>query len=354
MSKKLNLGVLIALSAIGLNGCKTLYPKPSEGQLVNLVQAPLAPTANELRAQIKGYGRKIIIEPVETTEKSYQLYSNLINDNLKQLLMSSGNTVVERGLSKKFLAELKAAEARGVYKENGPIIADTAITVKLASLGYSGEFYESSTWKDKDGKSHRDPAYCKFESQAKLFVHVYKIPSMEMVNKYDYDGEESTRIEMNSSRCPINKGTLDGLYRAAISSALKSGTATTMNDLAPSAYIVERRDLGNESLYRVTINGAKGAHAGGKVRFYRKEKNVNPITKDVRVDELLIGEGEITDSIDATGAYVLVKDKAIIDKLMIGDVVKLKHQEACDGVWIFDKCVANPINTSTSLIGNLL
>lgn len=320
------------VSSAFLTGCMSSGVKVADTRPVSVPAAPLAPSAETLKAQMTGSGQKIIISPVEYNAKYEANSASEVYDDLQQRLMKSGNTVVDRELAKKLQDELLAAEKSGKFRTSGPAIADVAIMTKIVGLSYGKSFTQAKYWTDKDGKGHRNDPYCSFSGDAKLHVRAYKIPSMDLINTYEYEGSTSSRTETSNSNCPISEGGILGLYSGAVADAVKSGSFQTINDLAPESYVIERRDDANDpsqSLFRVTISKKHGAMEGATVKFFRKEERITPITNEKRIENVFLGEGEVIEAIDKTGAYVLVDDEQLITNLRIGDVAKLDHGK-CD------------------------
>lgn len=337
--------LLMAVGLIQATGC-TVIPKMDQTQLVQVPAAPLAPTAEELRHQMMGKGQKIVVTPVETTNAAQQPFANSTYEQLMQRMMQTGNTIVDRSLAKKLRSELLAAEQSGVYKSSGPDIASIALMSKIVSIGYDSEFTEAYTTEDDDGDKHYHPARCGYTSNAKLYVRAYRLPAMELINTYTYQGRYYTSTETRSSHCRISKTVRNSYYQTALNKAIRNGSSQTMNDIAPSAYVLERRDAidkESSSLFRITISKTQGAREGIGVRFFRKEKRENPITHDVRYETIFLGEGKITSYIDNTGSYAFVDDKKLIARLRVGDIVKLDH----------NSCLSYEINAFGSCV-NLL
>ena len=86
-------------------------------------------------------------------------------------------------------------------------------------------------------------------------------------------------------------------------------------------------------MFRTTLSSIKGAKEGMKVNFYRREMRTNPLTNEQSVEEVLLTSGEITNTIDSNGSYVLVEKAAEINKLMLGDVVKVEHDRCPEGYY---------------------
>lgn len=343
-----NKSFLVAATILGstlLAGCSTTLKVP-DTHAVSIPEAALAPSAEELTAQISGHGKKIIITPVEYRDSSEKIFADEAYDDLSQRVMKSGNTVVDRSLAAKLKGELLAAEKSGRFRTSGPAIADVAIMPKIAHLSYGKSFHKAQYWTDDKGVAHKTDAYCSYSGSAKMYVRAYKIPSMELINTYEYDGSSSNTSQTNNSSCPLSSGEVAGIISQAFGDAVKSGSPKTLNDLAPDAYVIERRDAtkdASKALFFVTITKKSGAVEGAKVKFFRLEKHITPITNESRIEPVLLGEGEMTSAINTSGSYVQVDDKKLISEIKVGDIAKIDHGKCSeDESEVFGSCVKLP------------
>lgn len=325
--------------AISLTGCGGYLPV-KDTQYVSAPIAELAPTEKQMMAQ----GSKIILSPIEYSDKNTAVFVGAVYDDFSQRLLKSGNVVVDRKLAYKLKGELSAAEKSGRFQTSGPAIADIALMTKIVSLSYSATYHKRKKKKDSKGNTYYRDAYCSFLSKAKLNVRAYKIPSMDLINTYEYEGSNSSRIDMSNKRCSISGQTTYNILKLALEKAVKDGSNKTLNDIAPEAYVIERYDdkddLGESVLYRITISKQQGAIEGAEVNFYHKVKRKNPLTNTSRIEQVLIGQGEITTEIDEQGAYVYVDDEALIKEIKIGDVVKLNRGKCgLTGYQLFGSCI---------------
>lgn len=337
--RKSRVAIVSMVIAIALTGCGGYLPV-KDTQYVSIPVAELAPTQDMLQSS----GAKIILSPIEYSDKNDRVFVDSVYDDLSQRLLKSGNVLVDRKLANKLKNELLAAEQSGRFQTSGPAVADIAMMTKIVSLSYSSTYHKRKKKKDSKGNTYYRDAYCSFRSKAKLNVRAYKIPSMELVNTYEYEGSYKKSIDMRNSRCSISGHTTYNILNAALAKAIKSDSHRTLNDIAPESYVLERYDdksnLGEKVLYRTTIGTRQGAVEGAEVNIYHKVKRKNPLTKTTRIENILIGEGEITSEIDETGSYVYVDDEALISSIKIGDVVKLNRGKCgFDEYQVFGVCI---------------
>ncbi|WP_127026064.1 hypothetical protein [Rheinheimera mangrovi] len=333
--------LIVPLAISVLAGCVSNGgPALNETQSVNIPKAAMAPTPDDLKAE-----RKIVMLPFEYAEQHHASIAFTSYTNLEQALMSSGNTIIERDIAAKMREELLVAEKTGKYRTSGLQAADIAVMAKVVKGGYSSSFSERDSWRDDDGKTHVTPASCKFEGNVALHIRVYRLPEMAQIATFEFDGRSSSNTETSNSRCPISDAEVNSLLKNASVVAVREHQYKLLNTLVPPFFVIERRQAPgkkNEALFRTTISNSKGAKAGAKVNFFRRELKINPLTNEQTVEEILITEGTITKDIDSNGSYALVKDEAAINKLQLGDVVKMEHDRCPDGFyWFLGSCHKN-------------
>lgn len=318
------------LAGCGLNGGA---PQVSSAAVVNIPMAPMAPTADELKQE-----QKVVLLPFEMSEQLHAIVAANGYASLEQALLKAGNTVIERDIAAKMRSELLVAEKTGKYRTSGLQAADIAVMVKVVNADLSSSFSERRSWTDKDGDRHTSPAECDFKGKTKMHVRAYRLPDMSPIGTYDFEGSATSSTETNNSNCPISTASAEGLIAGATNTAIVENQFKLLNELVPPYYVIERRQVPgdqNKALFRTTLSSIKGAKEGMKVNFYRREMRTNPLTKEQTVEEVLLTSGEVTNTIDGNGSYVLVKKADEINKLMLGDVVKIEHDRCPEGYYSF-------------------
>lgn len=331
---KLKLTIAAAsLSAILISGCGSTPPQVSAAAVVNIPMAPMAPSADEIKQE-----QKVVLLPFEMSEQLHTVVAATGYAGLEQALLKAGNTVIERDIAAKMRSELLVAEKTGKYRTSGLQAADIAVMVKVINADLSSSFSERRSWTDDDGKRHTDPAECDFKGKTKMHVRAYRLPDMLPIGTYDFEGSATSSTETSNSKCPISTANAEGLIASATNTAILENQFKLLNQLVPPYYVIERRQVPgdkNSALFRTTLSSVKGAKEGMKVNFYRRELRTNPLTHEQSVEEVLLTSGEITNTIDSNGSYVLVKKADEINKLMLGDVVKIEHDRCPEGYYSF-------------------
>lgn len=323
--------IVLSLASGLLAGCVSTAPEVGSSATVNIPLAPLAPSAEELKKE-----QKIVLLPFEISEELQSAVASTGYASLEQALMQSGNIVIERDIAAKMRDELLVAEKTGRYRTSGLQAADIAVMVKIVSADIGSSFSERDTWVDKKGKQHTSPAECSFRGKTKMHVRAYHLPEMRQIGSFEFDGSASSSTETNNSKCPISVGQAEGLLSSATVTAVRENQFKLLNELVPPYFVIERRQIPgdkNNALFRTTLSNANGAKEGTKVNFYRRELKTNPLTEEQFVEEILLTSGQITSDIDANGSYVLVKKADEINKLMLGDVIKVEHDRCPQGYY---------------------
>lgn len=315
-------------------------PRVSETQPMQLQKAAILPSAEELSG---AKSQKIIVVPVEATGAEGIIYAQHATTGIEQGLLAAGNDVIERSLAEQLGEELLLIEMQqGGGSATTLNAADIAVMAKLSDPTFSFDYRERSRYQNKDGDWVTIPPKCTFDSSANISVRAYRLPSMTQLGTYTFEADESEVREDSNSRCPISEQSVASLKQKAIDRAIAEGQFELLNAIAPKAYVLDARQVpgANDALYRVSIGNTKGAREGGVVEFFRLEERVNQLTGAKSIEEVYLGEGEFTADISANAAYVHVSDKELVRKLLLGDIVKMKHNK-CDGggMEMFGNCV---------------
>lgn len=339
---KIIMSAIIAMIVALVSGCQSM-PKLNQTQAANLLPAPYPPTKAQLLAQMDERGQTIVLTPLDTDSKLQTRYAKQAYEMISQQLMGTGNQIVDRSLAKKLKNELVAAEKSGHFSNRGPAVASIAMMPTFSKLSISKKFQEARVFVNSSGQRIRISPKCRYYTKAEFFVRAYRIPTMELVNKYTYQGSAVQKTDARSSRCPIGPYA-DALFSAAIDDAIKHGVPQTLNDITPPAYIIGRRDVIDDdsmALFRISMSRLQGAVSGLDVDIFRLEKRTNALTERTRFEKIKLGAGVVTPYIDRQGAYILVDDKELIDQIRLGDIVKVKHDKCIKGEFeLLGRCVS--------------
>ncbi|WP_133011335.1 hypothetical protein [Marinomonas flavescens] len=205
--RKSRVAIVSMVVSIALTGCGGYLPV-RDTQYVSIPISDEKPTPEELKSN----GIKIISFPIEYSDKNFRFFTEFVYDDFSQRLLKSGNMIVDSKLANKLKSELLAAEQSGRFQTSGPAVADVVMITKIVHLAHNAVYYESKRKTDSKGNTYYSDAYCSFISKAKLNVRAYKIPSMKLVNTYEYEGTKNTSVDMSDRECSVSASTTYNLF----------------------------------------------------------------------------------------------------------------------------------------------
>lgn len=338
MKQALKFSLVCALALVTVS-CASNKANVKETISVDIPRAPLAPSKEDINKS-----QSVVLLPFERSDSVPSQIADYGYANLEQTLLKSGVKVIERSVANKLADELRAAILVGKEAPPSLQVASVAVLVDIAGASVASSFNKESRWEDKEGKVHITPSSCDYSGNAKVHLRLYTLPGMLNIGTYDSTGRASRRRESSNRDCPIsNKMTYD-LKANAVSQALNDGDYELLNKLATNHYVLERRqspDENDEAIFFTSLSDEKGARPGKKVDFYRRVEKTNQLTGENYIEEVLQASGIVTDQATENGSYVLVKGEEEIESLMLGDVVKLSHED-CRGTLVLGKCIPNP------------
>ena len=94
-----------------------------------------------------------------------------------------------------------------------------------------------------------------------------------------------------------------------------------------NGYILEKRVYGNKSIFRINLGLKENLAMGDKFKVYSIINNYNPITDENTPEEIEIGSGVVSNIILNDSAWVILDDKETIEKIKLGDMVRIRKQD---------------------------
>jgi len=312
----------ITTLALALAGCMSSGPKVAETRVVNLPDAQVMPTPE----QVKDPGYRIVVSPVRYASDVPEELAEKVYGGMESLLLQAGNKVIDRSLANELRQELEVAESEGRFNTSGVVSADVAVlaTVESANLTYS---FTERRVKNDDGERKVYPAHCDFAANSKIDVKAYFLPEMTPVGTWKFEGRDTSKSETNDDDCPISNAGARGLLTAATQDAVEGHMHELLTPLAPNFYVLERRDGDSGTLFRTNLGSSKGAKAGATVKLFKLEEIAATEYSAARVNRVQLGEGEIVEGVRGDMSYVYVSDKDVAQQIRRGHVVQLKHSK---------------------------
>lgn len=310
--------------AITMTGCGPKV-KLAEFKKAPIENCDIMPTKSEM-AHVKP---KVVVMPLANGSSDIIKKVDAGNTiaNTTETLLSSSKLVelVDRSAAEKLRNELSIIELKGDSGKayQGPNIADMAISGSLNSASVTAKFTEASTVCNKEGKCWTTPASCSYSGSISGTLKVYELPNLKVSDSFPISGEKSFSEE---GGCKSNYDK-EGLISAAAVKAPDSARVELLNLFSPKGYITERRENDGKSIFLCQIGSIDGAAYNLKIKIYSLRKNSNPLTGVTTSEEVMIGEGVISDQVTPNTAWVLIEDKEISNQIKLGDFVKFNFKK---------------------------
>jgi hypothetical protein len=228
-----------------------------------------------------------------------------LSERIRKEVSDTGATLIDQTLPPRLMRELEITDRRGPSGYNGQDFADYVITGKITQANISRRY-------DK----HYDKNYT--TATVSLAIKITKIPSMQIVKDITEDGQEVTEGFASPEK----------LYSAAFEKVMVKAHTHVKNQFAPTGYVLEHRTYDHVHIFKVSMGKLSGAEPGQKVLFIKSVPDKNPLTGVTSVDQVKIAEGEITETLTGSYSFVVIKDKDGIDKIRLGDQVKVLYKNS--------------------------
>lgn len=326
MNNKLLLG--IAINTSFLVGCSSISENFSAYQPVSMQMADVIPSKNEL----SGAKVKVVLFTPDDGSIDLAKRSNVghsIISALNTYLSEGGVETVDRRVAHQLESELKLAESKGKAEYQGPDIADYAINGDITNVKVSASFNERYVHINKStGKRYVRPAYCRFTAKVTGNLKLYALPALTYAKTISIDGAAISETETSNSRCPIYNSSKYSLLRSAAERAVKRSKVDFQNFLAPKAYVLERRVLDGDSIFKISAGTSSGFIAERDVNFFTAVKNKNVLTGKTTIETYPVTKGEVVEGLTAlTYSWITVDDSDKALNIKLGDMVKLKFSK---------------------------
>jgi len=186
---------------------------------------------------------------------------------------ASGSEVLDRDLAKSIFKEIdfSSMNSEGSNLYNGPESADFVMFSTLKRSTAFGNYVATTSWQDKDGKTHYNPAYCGYSGQVSGKIEIRKLPSMKRINIIDISGSASFK-DLNSHRSCNKKGMLAGVTDSALQNAMKKGGHTynmITQQIGANAYVIGARKHEEKIYIETNLGRMLGAKKKKKVIIYQ-------------------------------------------------------------------------------------
>ena len=171
-----------------------------------------------------------------------------------------------------------------------------------------------------------NPGYWIYNGEVAGNIKIYDVSTMLLIESITFNG--SSEMVEDVSLLANNNSNKNGNISAIIKHALDDSLITSKNRLHNifiyNGYILEKRAYDGKTIFRINLGSNDGLAMGDKFKVYSIENNYNPITDENTPEEIEIGTGVVSNIISHNNAWVIIDDKKTIDKIRLGNIVKIK------------------------------
>ena len=287
-------------------------------------------TAEFLPAQDKLASKdiNIVILPFEEGDikaaKQAQL-GNIIATATENIISDSKvATIIDRDSIDKLKDEVAISEIRqtGVFK--GLTAADYAISGALSEASLQHRYIAKKiNVNSRTGQITTIPPKHKYSAKVAGNIKIYSLPNLEAITDSSFFGF-TNRVNTEV----INKED-HGLLRKAAQDALNAQKITLSNVLSKlrTGYVIGKKTKGKKQIFRVSFGYDDGLKHGDLLVIFRVTKHTNPISNEVRQENIKLTNAVVTNQIYSDSAWVILSDKKMNSQIEIGNIVLKKYRK---------------------------
>lgn len=314
--------LLFLLLCSSVVGCAPTIGNLSEYHAVQLAQADFMPAPE----QLKSAKTKIVVLPLTDGNIDLAKKANLsivTAGAVENQLAGGAVELVDRNNAAKLQQEVMLSEINNQGAYNGPEVADFAITgnVDKATFGYT--YAEAYTTRDKKGNTYYHPAQFNYKANVSGKIKIIQLPSLKVVKTITFTDSVSTSEDAHGRVPTQDSGT--PLVVKAATDAIHSARIELKNHFAKKGYVLEKRNKKDEAIYKINLGTEDGLKTGDVCQLYTVNRSVNAITQEETTEELLLGEGQVSNQIGANYSWLIVEDAELQSPIRLGDYVKAKY-----------------------------
>ncbi len=305
-----------------LGGCASKIGDLSKYEQTPMRDAEFMPNG----AEMKHVKTKVVFIKMDNGRISNAIDADLAQTMnaalVSELTGGGGVEIIDREIDSYLSSEVKLAELSSesdIYGDNMRV-ASHAIKGEISGANFSSRYVAENVWYDKKGKAHYEPPYYVYTASVEGLLNIYEIPSMQLIKSVRMRGSDSYSEESR-----YKKRYDPELIQKAGRSAIRMARRQFKNFFAPKGYVLYKRTDGDEQIFKVSLGISEGLHHGNSVRVYRKEKVMNPISKESDVQEIVIAEGSVSEIIQPHNAWIIIDEVYSGYEIRLGDYIKERH-----------------------------
>lgn len=329
--------IYILLLSLIISSCAPSIKSLSLYQKQYMTKGNYLPTKEQLAGKMPNIAVFDLEENGEVAKQASlgrAIAGNLENTLAKNKLAK----LIDRSAAVKLEQEVRLSELNKTGSYKGPQVADYIISGAISNAGFTKKYNSASSFfNPKTGRSTHAPANFKYSSEVSGNVKVYELPSMQVSDNIDFQGY-SSRTENVQSQGGFKFGTMsiggkeaqginrdDNLVRQAGEDAILSIELEMKNILSSRGYVLEKRTGKNFTIFKVSLGNKNGIKHGDKLKVISQFDVTNPITNEAEIEKRVVASGTISEIIEPSTSWVIIKEPKMAEKVRLGDVIKLDY-----------------------------
>lgn len=315
---------LILVAVAMVSGCATQIKDIGAYRQAPMADTDVMPTAEQLQSKRT---KVLVFEADDKAVRDRLTDAGLLKARkIEEVLSGSSVEIVDRSLALKLRDEISLAEAKGdgSTSYSGPEVASVAVRAFITDVGAGSKYTPASQYEYK-GKIYQVAQSCNYTGYATGGIRVYEVPSLRLMGTFALKGNVSVS---ENAYCREDQSVLTGLARQAVEDSVHRNRADLKNMFAPKGYVVEKRAMDKNVIFKVMIGKAHGAASQDKLTFYTVRKNENRLTKKVEFEEIPLTAGVLSDQITDDYAWIVPDDSDKAKQIRLGDFVKVVYKKS--------------------------
>lgn len=320
-----------ALLAALTTGCMTTTVKDLQAfSPVEMSDADVMPSKKQLAQE----RIRVIVLKVEDSIPIARQFNlgQTMTAGLESVVGDGGAEVVDRSLAEKLEKEVQLIESTGKAEYSGPEVANYVIKAQISAASGDGSWMpKTKTPKIGPIPSMDIPAHTSVVGKITGNLKIYELPNMRQVATVDLKGTSSTKLGVGQNgivpRYEIDQA-LKGLMAPSAEDAIKSARTEIQNVFAQKGYVTEKRVKGKEVIFKVLLGKKLGVKPNDKLNFINLRESVDSMTQSKHMEELVVGEGTVSDQITEEYSWVVASDEKTANSIKRGQFAKVKFEKS--------------------------
>lgn len=172
-----------------------------------------------------------------------------------------------------------------------------------------------------------NPGYWVYDGEVAGNIKIYNASSLLLVDSIKFEGNSEMVEDIGLLSNKNGNENIPMVIKQAFDNSILRLKNRLYNAFLYNGYILEKRVYGNKSIFRINLGLKENLAMGDKFKVYSIINNYNPITDENTPEEIEIGSGVVSNIILNDSAWVILDDKETIEKIKLGDMVRIRKQD---------------------------